>query len=218
MTCTSGTSYIVKAGDTLFLIAQQQLGDGNLWPEIKNPDGSSPKPNDLQVGQELCLPIIGSGQINIDQVDFTQYAGGGSINAWISEALSAAGLPNTAGWTNGFLTLCMRESSYNPNAVNTTDGNATGPIVGDGNPEGCSRGVAQCIPSTFAYYHVAGSSVFIYDPVANIAAASAYVRDVYGVSEDGSDFAAKVQQADPNRPPHGYMRPTGADRMLTTSH
>jgi Cysteine-rich secretory protein family/LysM domain len=57
MTCTSGTSYIVKAGDTLFLIAQQQLGDGNLWPEIKNPDGSSPNPNDLQVGQELCLPI-----------------------------------------------------------------------------------------------------------------------------------------------------------------
>jgi basic endochitinase B len=60
MTCTSGTSYIVKAGDTLFLIAQQQLGNGNLWPEIKNPDGSSPNPNDLQVGQELCLPNTGS--------------------------------------------------------------------------------------------------------------------------------------------------------------
>jgi len=59
MTCTSGTSYIVKAGDTLFLIAQQQLGNGNLWPEIKNPDGSSPNPNDLEVGQELCLPIVG---------------------------------------------------------------------------------------------------------------------------------------------------------------
>jgi hypothetical protein len=61
MTCTSGSSYIVKAGDTLFLIAQQQLGDGNLWPEIKNPDRSSPNPNELQVGQELCLPVTPPG-------------------------------------------------------------------------------------------------------------------------------------------------------------
>ncbi len=53
-------------------------------------------------------------------------------------------------------------------------------------------------------YHVAGTSTSIYDPVANIAAASQYVRDRYQVSLDGSDFAAKVQQADPNRPPHGY--------------
>jgi hypothetical protein len=46
--------------------------------------------------------------------------------------------------------------------------------------------------------------VAIYDPVANIAAASRYIRDRYQVSLDGSDFAAKVQQADPSRPPHGY--------------
>jgi len=36
-----------------------------------------------------------------------------------------------------------------------THGNATGPTVGDGNPQNCSRGVAQCIPQTFAAYHVA---------------------------------------------------------------
>ena len=41
MSCTSGTSYIVKAGDTLFIIAEQQLGDGNRWREIKKPDGTS---------------------------------------------------------------------------------------------------------------------------------------------------------------------------------
>jgi SLT domain-containing protein len=142
--------------------------------------------------------------INVSNVGYSQYSGGGDINGWISSACQAAGLPASPGWVNGFLTLCMRESSYDPNAVNTTDSNATGPIVGDGHPEGCSRGVAQCIPSTFATYHVGGTSAAIYDPVANIAAASQYVRDRYGVSADGSDFAAKVQQADPTRAPHGY--------------
>jgi hypothetical protein len=156
------------------------------------------------------------GAISIDEVNYDQYAGppDGSardpvleqpwINIWITDALQAAGLPLTEDWLNGFLTLCNRESSYMPNAVNTTDSNATGPTVGDGNPQGCSRGVAQCIPQTFATYHVAGTSVAIYDPVANIAAASQYVRDRYQVSLDGSDFAAKVQQADPTRPPKGY--------------
>ena len=66
MSCASGTSYIVKTGDTLFLIAQQMLGDGNLWKEIKNPDGTSPDPNELQPGQELCLPVHGgNGFANI---------------------------------------------------------------------------------------------------------------------------------------------------------
>lgn len=56
MFCASGTSYIVQAGDTLYIIAQQKLGDGNRWTEIKNPDGTSPDPNNLHPGQELCLP------------------------------------------------------------------------------------------------------------------------------------------------------------------
>ena len=129
------------------------------------------------------------GAMSIDKVNDDQYAGppDGSandpvleqpwINIWIGDALQAAGLPVTEDWLNGFLTLCNRESSYMPNAVNTTDSNAVGPIVGDGNPQGCSRGVAQCTPSTFAAYHVVGTSTSIYDPVANIAAASQYVRN-----------------------------------------
>ena len=144
------------------------------------------------------------GVISTDDVDFSLYGGAGGMYSWISRACQAAGLPYSDGWVQGFQTLCSRESSDMPNAVNTTDGNATGPTVGDGNPQGCSRGVAQCIPQTFAAYHVAGTPVAIYDPVANIAAASQYVRDRYQVSLDGSDFAAKVQQADPSRPPKGY--------------
>jgi len=57
MACQSGTSYIVQSGDTLYTIAQQKLGDGNRWPEIKNPDGSSPDPSKLYPGEELCLPV-----------------------------------------------------------------------------------------------------------------------------------------------------------------
>ena len=56
MSCRSGISYIVQAGDTLYIIAERKLGDGNRWHEIKNPDGTSPDPNQLQPGQELCLP------------------------------------------------------------------------------------------------------------------------------------------------------------------
>lgn len=32
------------------------MGDGSRWPDIKNPDGTSPDPEDLQPGQELCVP------------------------------------------------------------------------------------------------------------------------------------------------------------------
>jgi hypothetical protein len=59
MACQSGRSYILQAGDTLFQLAQQQLGDGERWPEILKPDGSQFTESDaenLQVGQEVCLP------------------------------------------------------------------------------------------------------------------------------------------------------------------
>ncbi|MEH1938954.1 MAG: glycoside hydrolase family 19 protein [Nostoc sp.] len=59
MSCTIGSSYIVKSGDTLFVIAQQQLGDGNRWYELKKPDGSPLTDADvanLQIGQEICIP------------------------------------------------------------------------------------------------------------------------------------------------------------------
>lgn len=59
MSCKSGTSYNVQAGDTLYKIAQQKLGDGNRWHEILNPDGSpitDAEAQNLHPGQEICLP------------------------------------------------------------------------------------------------------------------------------------------------------------------
>jgi SLT domain-containing protein len=203
-------TYTVQSGDTMASIAAH-FGVTLAALEAANPQISNP--NMISVGQVLTLPggttpSPGTGNvvqaISVQNVDFTRYSGGGDINTWISQACQAAGLPVNSNWVNGFQTLCNRESSDLPNAVNTTDYNANGPIVADGHPQNCSRGLAQCIPSTFAAYHVVGTSNGIYDPVANIAAASQYIRSRYQVSLDGSDFAAKVQQADPNRPPQGY--------------
>jgi LysM repeat protein len=59
MSCTIGSSYTVKSGDTLFIIAQQKLGDGNRWHELKKPDGTPLTDADatnLQLGQEICIP------------------------------------------------------------------------------------------------------------------------------------------------------------------
>ena len=142
--------------------------------------------------------------MNVKEVQYGQYHGGDNIDSWIAEACRRAGLPQNDHWVKGYKTLCERESSHNPNAINTTDSNANGERVGDGHPLNCSRGIAQCIPPTFAAHHANGTSNSIYDPVANIAASMQYVRHQYQVSADGADLARKVQQADPARPPKGY--------------
>lgn len=67
----SNTTYIIKQGDTLFSIAQRELGDGNRWIEIKKSDGTpftEAEAQQLQPGQEIYLP--GSDSSN----------GGGSAN------------------------------------------------------------------------------------------------------------------------------------------
>ena len=48
------TTYTVKKGDTLWTIAQKQLGNGNKWQDIAKINNIS-NPNKLQVGQVLKL-------------------------------------------------------------------------------------------------------------------------------------------------------------------
>ena len=148
---------------------------------------------------------ISPSEVEISTVSST--SGEEATRGYIDSALNALCIQDTAArdrWTRGYLTLTSRESSFNPNAVNTYDTNATGPTAADGNPQNCSRGLAQCIPTTFAANHQPGTSNNIYDPVANIAASMNYAMSEYGVSRDGSDLAAKIQQADPSRGPGGY--------------
>lgn len=130
-----------------------------------------------------------------------------TARGYIGQALDALCIKDEAArtnWTNGYVTLIGRESSYNPNAVNTSDSNATGATAADGNPQNCSRGLAQCIPPTFAANHQPGTSNNVYDPVANIAASMNYAISQYGVARDGSDLPAKIQQANSSAGPSGY--------------
>jgi hypothetical protein len=74
------------------------------------------------------------GAIAEDQVKYDRYGGGGDIDQWIEQACAAIDVPYSTSWKIGYETLCQRESSWAPNAINTSDGNAVGPIVADGHP------------------------------------------------------------------------------------
>jgi SLT domain-containing protein len=89
-----------------------------------------------------------------------------------------------------------RESANNPSAVNGWDSNARAGIP--------SKGWMQTIEPTFNAHWRPGTSRNIFDPVANAAAAIHYVMTRYGVSADGSNLMARVQQANPYAPPKGY--------------
>ncbi|MFJ5027766.1 hypothetical protein ACIQB5_06655 [Streptomyces sp. NPDC088560] len=133
-----------------------------------------------------------------NQVNAQSSVGGtiptGQHLAIIDAALKAAGVPppGTLGqWEAGLNTLIGRESSWNPRAINLTDSNAAA-----GDP---SRGLGQAIMATFLANHVPGTSMDIYDPVANVAAITRYIVRTYG-------NISNVQQANANLPPKGYDR------------
>lgn len=50
-----GNTYTIKEGDTLWALAQSQLGDGTKWREIASTNNIM-DPASLQVGQEITLP------------------------------------------------------------------------------------------------------------------------------------------------------------------
>jgi hypothetical protein len=100
---------------------------------------------------------------------------GSGVSRWTSlvdQALQMEGLPLSL--ASKVLYQMQTESGGNPDAINLTDINAQ---MGDP-----SRGLLQVIMSTFDMYHWPGTSMNIYDPLANIAAAINYARAVYGPS------------------------------------
>ncbi len=119
--------------------------------------------------------------------------------AWAIRALAANGITDPRAirnWLPGLLTIGKRESANNPRAVNNWDSNARAGIP--------SKGWMQTIEPTFNAHWRPGTSRNIFDPVANAAAAIHYVMSRYGVSADGSNLMARVQQANPYAPPKGY--------------
>ncbi|MEU9852105.1 LysM peptidoglycan-binding domain-containing protein [Streptomyces sp. NPDC047974] len=95
-----------------------------------------------------------------------------NLDGWIRESLDVMARYGIPGSYDGILRNVLRESSGNPRAVNLWDSNAA-----KGTP---SKGLLQVIDPTFAAYHVPGTSLDPYDPVANITAACNYAADRYG--------------------------------------
>ncbi len=94
------------------------------------------------------------------------------LDGWIKEALDVMAQHGIPGSYDGIYRNIMRESSGNPQAINNWDSNAAA-----GTP---SKGLLQVIDPTFNAYHVPGTAMDPFDPVANIAAACNYAADRYG--------------------------------------
>ncbi|MFD6275787.1 peptidoglycan-binding protein [Streptomyces sp. NPDC060209] len=148
------------------------------------------------------------GKLSLTQVTYDDpqdKAGKPAMQGYARKACAMTGMDPRFGLP-ALVTITARESAYNNRhwRVNTTDSNARGRTMADGHPQDCSRGATQCVPTTFAAYHQAETATTPYDVVADMCATINYVRDRYDVNRAGSNFASRVQQADPKRPPRGY--------------
>ena len=97
--------------------------------------------------------------------------GGSGVARWagvVAQAAAMPGCPDTG--TEGFFRV--QTELAEAECCNNWDINAQ-----NGDP---SRGLLQTIGSTFAAYHVPGTSNNIYDPLANVAAAINYAVHTYG--------------------------------------
>ncbi|MFF3857580.1 transglycosylase SLT domain-containing protein [Streptomyces sp. NPDC002209] len=95
-----------------------------------------------------------------------------NLDGWIKESLAIMKAHKIPGTYNGLYKNIMRESSGNPRAINNWDINAQNGIP--------SKGLLQVIKPTFLAYHVPGTPLDQYHPVANIVAAANYAADRYG--------------------------------------
>ncbi|WP_406145336.1 transglycosylase SLT domain-containing protein [Streptomyces sp. NBC_01012] len=94
------------------------------------------------------------------------------LDGWIKESLAVMAEHGIPGSYEGIHRNIIRESAGNPQAINNWDSNAAAGIP--------SKGLLQVIDPTFQAYHVDGTSMDSYDPVANITAACNYAADRYG--------------------------------------
>ncbi|MFF3395899.1 transglycosylase SLT domain-containing protein [Streptomyces sp. NPDC002669] len=126
----------------------------------------------------LVLPLAVAGTASATPAQSTGVAVAQSatytndLDGWIKESLAVMARHGIPGSYEGIHRNIMRESSGNPRAINNWDSNAAA-----GTP---SKGLLQIIDPTFRAYHVPGTSMDSYDPVANITAACNYAAARYG--------------------------------------
>ncbi|MFF0479065.1 transglycosylase SLT domain-containing protein [Streptomyces sp. NPDC004284] len=199
-------TYTVLSGDSLSLIAHKKGIQGG-WKSLyrANKSAVGDNPSLIHPGLELTIrrdsakaapaqakksatterasrsehrsaaPAVATGTgasaaAAVPAVAATNYAD--NLDGWIRESLAIMGQQNIPGTYDGILRNVMRESSGNPRAINLWDSNAVA-----GTP---SKGLLQVIEPTFLAYHVPGTSMDLFDPVANITAACNYAADRYG--------------------------------------
>ncbi|MER5202637.1 LysM peptidoglycan-binding domain-containing protein [Streptomyces sp. NPDC002825] len=191
-------TYTVVSGDSLSLIAHKkgiQGGWKSLYRANKSVVGDNPslirpgieltirrdsakaapakakaKKSAVSTGKGSSAAAAAPAVAKAAPIAATNYAD--NLDGWIRESLAIMGQHGIPGTYDGILRNVMRESSGNPQAINLWDSNAAA-----GTP---SKGLLQVIEPTFLAYHVPGTSMDLFDPVANITAACNYAADRYG--------------------------------------
>lgn len=176
-TTIAPTTYSVVAGDTLSRIAAEHSVAGG-WQQLYQANKSvvGANPSIIRPGIKLTLaaaPKTATTTATAVQAvarPATSYAN--NLDGWIRQSLDIMAQHGIPGSYNGILRNVMRESSGNPMAINNWDSNAAAGIP--------SKGLLQVIDPTFRAYHVPGTPLNSYDPVANITAACNYAAARYG--------------------------------------
>ncbi|MYV51997.1 LysM peptidoglycan-binding domain-containing protein [Streptomyces sp. SID3212] len=179
----SVTTYSVVAGDSLAKIARTHSLSGGwkkLYQDNRKAVGADPSVIHpglrLTLGGRAATPAATTARTTAPapapavQAAAKTYAN--NLDGWIRESLDVMAAHGIPGSYDGIYRNIMRESSGNPNAINNWDSNAAAGIP--------SKGLLQVIDPTFQAYHVSGTSMNSYDPVANITAACNYAADKYG--------------------------------------
>jgi hypothetical protein len=184
-------SYFVVAGDSLSKIAAERSLSGG-WKKLyqDNRKAIGDNPSLIHPGLKLTIGTKAKAQEpaksesadrgseqkssrsseRVTVAEPVTYSN--DLDGWIKESLAVMAQHGIPGSYDGIYRNIMRESSGNPRAINNWDSNAVA-----GTP---SKGLLQVIDPTFRAYHVPGTSMDSYDPVANITAACNYAAQRYG--------------------------------------
>ncbi|MFE2164273.1 transglycosylase SLT domain-containing protein [Streptomyces sp. NPDC059447] len=176
-------TYSVKVGDTLSGIASKHSVSGGwktLYEANKSVIGNNPsiirpgvklklgaQPEAVRASRSAARTTLAPAAAPAIAPTYPN-----NLDGWIRESLSVMAKHGIPGTYNGIHRNVMRESSGNPLAINNWDINAQNGIP--------SKGLLQVIDPTFQAYHVPGTSLNSYDPVANITAACNYAAARYG--------------------------------------